>query len=126
GTLWEQRDCGHSADQLQKMQDGRALGAHVLTELGHGSDINNIETVAEYATQTKTFVLWTPWPTGVKIIPTTPAPPVPGVSRFGIVFARLVSGGTDPGLYPFLVQLADTHGEVSPGRCCRMAASDPH
>lgn len=115
GSLWEQRGDGPCAEQLREMQDGRALGAYVLTELGHGSDINNIETVAEYDTATKTFMLSTPTATAVKIMPTTPASPLPEVSRFGVVFARLLSGGTDHGVYPFLLQLADADGVVTSG-----------
>ncbi|MEU4344976.1 acyl-CoA dehydrogenase family protein [Nocardia sp. NPDC023852] len=117
GTLLEQhsRD-GDVAAALTELLQGQAVGAYVLTELGHGSDLNNLETTAVYdPSDGGGFVLHTPTDTAAKFMGTTAPPPLPGVARFGIVFARLILGGVDRGTYPFLVRLTNADGTLRPG-----------
>ncbi|WP_054813703.1 acyl-CoA dehydrogenase family protein [Nocardia arizonensis] len=127
GTLLEQHSrTGEVAAALTELSEGRAVGAYVLTEVGHGSDLNNLETTATYdPSDGGGFVLHTPTDTAVKFMPTTAPPPVEGVSRFGIVFAGLILDGTHRGNYPFLVRLVDADGQALPGITIRPLPEKP-
>ena len=100
GTLLEQHSrTGEVDTALTELLAGRAVGAYVLTEVGHGSDLNNLETTAVYdPADGGGFVLNTPTDAAIKFMPTTAAPPVAGIARFGIVFARLIVGDTAHGV----------------------------
>lgn len=117
GTLLEQHSqTGEVAAALSELLEGRSVGAYILTEVGHGSDLPNLETTATYdPADGGGFVLNTPTDTAIKFMPTTAPPPVSGVARFGIVFARLILNGSDHGNYPFLVRLVDADGTIRPG-----------
>ncbi|WP_040840558.1 acyl-CoA dehydrogenase family protein [Nocardia brevicatena] len=117
GTLLEQHSqTGEVATALSELLEGRSVGAYILTEVGHGSDLPNLETTATYdPSDGGGFILNTPTDTAIKFMPTTAPPPVGGVARFGIVFARLVLDGTGRGNYPFLVRLVDADGTIRPG-----------
>ncbi|MRH87336.1 hypothetical protein GFY24_07645 [Nocardia sp. SYP-A9097] len=127
GTLLEQHaPTGEVAAALTDLVEGRAVGAYVLTEVGHGSDLNNLETEAVYdPADGGGFILSTPTDTAIKFMPTTAPSPVEGVARFGIVFARLVLGGAGHGVYPFLVRLCDADGQVRPGITIRRLPEKP-
>ncbi|WP_405494060.1 acyl-CoA dehydrogenase [Nocardia sp. NBC_00511] len=127
GTLLEQHTRSEEVtDALAALLDGGAVGAYVLTEVGHGSDLNNLETTAVYdPADGGVFILHTPTDTAIKFMPTTAAPPVAGVARFGIVFAQLVIGGVRKGVYPFLVWLCDADGQVRPGVTIRRLPEKP-
>ncbi|KAJ7612038.1 acyl-CoA dehydrogenase/oxidase [Mycena polygramma] len=79
----------------------KIIGTYCQTELGHGSFVRGLETTATFDAQTDEFVLHSPttsstkyWPGGL------------GYSAsHAIVMARLVVGGTDHGVHPFIVQL---------------------
>ncbi|WP_405498894.1 acyl-CoA dehydrogenase [Nocardia sp. NBC_00511] len=127
GTLLEQPSpSGEVAALLSDLLEGRAVGAYVLTEVGHGSDLNNLETTATYdRAGNGSFILHTPTDTAIKFMPTTAAPPVHGVARFGIVFARLLVDGRDHGVYPFLMRLVDADGRTRPGITIRRLPEKP-
>ncbi|MGW4532606.1 acyl-CoA dehydrogenase family protein [Nocardia sp. NPDC004340] len=127
GTLLEQHSrTGEVDTALTELLAGRAVGAYVLTEVGHGSDLNNLETTAVYdPADGGGFVLNTPTDSAIKFMPTTAAPPVEGIARFGIVFARLIIGDTAHGVYPFLVWMCDADGQVRPGLTIRRMPEKP-
>ncbi|WP_433202181.1 acyl-CoA dehydrogenase [Nocardia sp. CA-107356] len=127
GTLLEQHSrTGEVAAALTELLEGRAVGAYVLTEVGHGSDLNNLETTATYdPSDGGRFLLHTPTDAAIKFMPTTAPPPVDGVARFGIVFARLIMDGANRGNYPFLVRLVDADGTVRPGITIRPMPEKP-
>ncbi|MGW4124442.1 acyl-CoA dehydrogenase family protein [Nocardia sp. NPDC004711] len=127
GTLLEQHSrTGEVDTALTELLAGRAVGAYVLTEVGHGSDLNNLETTAVYdPADGGGFVLNTPTDAAIKFMPTTAAPPVAGVARFGIVFARLIIGETAHGVYPFLVWMCDANGHVRSGLTIRRMPDKP-
>lgn len=126
GTLLEQHSrSGAVARALDAIRTGRAVGAYCLTEIGHGSDLHNLETTAEYNPDTGGFDLHTPTDTAVKFMPTTAPPPIPGIARFGIVFARLILHDTYRGNYPFLVWMTDTDGKPYPGVTIRPLPEKP-
>jgi len=126
GTLLEQHHRTGEVDlALTELLSGKAVGAYVLTEVGHGSDLNNLETTATYDSSNGAFVLHTPTDTAIKFMPTTAPPPVDGVARWGIVFAQLVLDGGSQGNYPFLVRLVDADGQVRPGITIRPMPEKP-
>ncbi|KAI3707375.1 hypothetical protein L6452_25831 [Arctium lappa] len=82
----------------QKMQ---VIGCYAQTELGHGSNVQGLETTATFDPQTDEFVIHSPtltsskwWPGGMG-----------KVSTHGIVYARLILDGQFHGVHGFIVQL---------------------
>ncbi|XP_010529972.1 PREDICTED: putative peroxisomal acyl-coenzyme A oxidase 1.2 [Tarenaya hassleriana] len=79
----------------------KIIGTYAQTELGHGSDIQGIETTATFDSKTDEFIMHSPtlssskwWPGGLG-----------KTSTHAVVFARLVIGGQDHGVNGFIVQL---------------------
>lgn len=79
------------------------IGCYCQTELGHGSDVQGLETTAEYDSKTQTFVINSPtvsstkWWVGEL-----------GVwSNHALVFAQLHIKGKKHGVHPILVQIRD-------------------
>ncbi|KMZ63073.1 Acyl-CoA oxidase [Zostera marina] len=77
------------------------IGTYAQTELGHGSNVQGLETTATFDPLTDEFVIHSPtltsskwWPGGVG-----------KVSTHAIVYARLISMGKDHGVKGFMVQL---------------------
>lgn len=50
------------------------LGAYAQTEMGHGSNVQGLETTATLDTQADEFVLHTPTLTATKVSPDQPSP----------------------------------------------------
>lgn len=82
----------------QKMQ---IIGCYAQTELGHGSNIQGLETTATFDSKTDEFVVHSPtltsskwWPGGLG-----------KVSTHAVVYARLITEGQDHGVHGFIVQL---------------------
>ncbi|KAF8148429.1 acyl-CoA dehydrogenase NM domain-like protein [Crassisporium funariophilum] len=81
----------------------RKIGQFMLTEVGHGLDVVNIETTATQL-PTGEFILTSPTPGASKYMP----PTVPtGAPTIAVVFARLMVKGENWGVRPFLVPLND-------------------
>ncbi|KAI1785917.1 acyl-CoA dehydrogenase NM domain-like protein [Ganoderma leucocontextum] len=81
----------------------RKHGQYMMTELGHGLDIGNIETTATMLPSGE-FILHSPTPGAAKFMPpTVPA----GLPCVAVVFARLIVNGEDCGHRPFVVPLND-------------------
>ena len=107
---------------------GEIFGNLFLSELGHGLDIQNLETTATKVADG--FILNTPSDGATKYVDDylsmdpqistiwyrfmAPTLPIAGFARWGIVMSRLVVGGEDRGVHPFLVQTSDEHG-MRPG-----------
>ncbi|CAA7393058.1 unnamed protein product [Spirodela intermedia] len=77
------------------------IGCYAQTELGHGSNVQGLETTATFDPKTDEFIIHSPsltsykwWPGGLG-----------KVSTHVVVYARLVSGGQEHGIYGFIVQL---------------------
>ncbi|KAI0633864.1 acyl-CoA dehydrogenase NM domain-like protein [Trametes polyzona] len=81
----------------------RKHGQYLMTEIGHGLDIANIETTATLQPSGE-FILHSPTPNSAKFMPPTiPA----GEPCVAVVYARLIVNGEDRGHRPFLVPLND-------------------
>ncbi|CAH9120055.1 unnamed protein product [Cuscuta europaea] len=77
------------------------IGCYAQTELGHGSNVQGLETTATFDPQTDEFIIHSPtltsskwWPGGLGKIAT-----------HAIVYARLITEGQDHGVHGFIVQL---------------------
>ncbi|KAI0666662.1 acyl-CoA dehydrogenase NM domain-like protein [Trametes maxima] len=81
----------------------RKHGQFMLTELGHGLDVDNMETTATL-TPLGDFVLHSPTSSSAKFMPpTSPA----GLPCVAVVFAKLIVDGENRGHRPFIVPLND-------------------
>ncbi|TCD63233.1 hypothetical protein EIP91_005818 [Steccherinum ochraceum] len=108
--------CGTVAPHASKRPDlarlveqglnGDIIGTFLLTEVGHGLDTHSVETTATLIHDG--FIIHTPHPNAAKhMAPTTP---IPGIAKWGVVFARLIAHGEDHGVHPFNIQITDEHG----------------
>ncbi|KAG5056956.1 hypothetical protein AAZX31_05G060200 [Glycine max] len=77
------------------------IGCYAQTELGHGSNVQGLETTATFDPRTDEFVIHSPtltsskwWPGGLG-----------KVSTHAVVYARLITDGQDHGVHGFIVQL---------------------
>ncbi|KAF5180433.1 Acyl-coenzyme a oxidase, partial [Thalictrum thalictroides] len=77
------------------------IGCYAQTELGHGSNVQGLETTATFDPKTDEFVIHSPtltsskwWPGGLG-----------KVSTHAVVYARLITDGKDYGVHGFIVQL---------------------
>ena len=86
------------------------LGCFAMTETGHGSDVQSLETTATYDPDTQEFVIH------------SPPPPPEGLhrrrrqsARLAAVFAQLITGGEGHGVHCFAVPIRDDAGNDLPG-----------
>ncbi|KAG7387239.1 hypothetical protein PHYPSEUDO_014524 [Phytophthora pseudosyringae] len=100
-TLENQGDDDQRAKWLPLARSFKILGAYAQTELGHGSNVQGVETVATYDKATQEFVVDSPtltsrkwWPGGLG-----------KTANHAIVHARLFLDGEDVGVQAFLVQI---------------------
>jgi len=77
------------------------IGCYAQTELGHGSNVQGLETTATFDPETDEFVIHSPtltsskwWPGGLG-----------KASTHALVYARLITDGKDHGINGFIVQL---------------------
>ncbi|KAK4053613.1 hypothetical protein OIO90_003852 [Microbotryomycetes sp. JL221] len=115
---------------MQKCLNHEILGCYMQTELGHGSNVQQLETTATYDKNTQEFVLNSPtisstkWWIGALGI----------IATHGVVQARLNIDGKDYGPHLFIVQLRSLEdhslmpgieaGEIGPKVHGGMAAVD--
>ncbi|XAR54930.1 Acyl-CoA oxidase [Bertholletia excelsa] len=79
----------------------KIIGCYAQTELGHGSNVQGLETTATFDPQTDEFIIHSPtltsskwWPGGLG-----------KASTHAVVYARLMTDGQDHGVHGFIVQL---------------------
>lgn len=89
----------------------KMLGCFAMSEVGHGSNVENLETTATYDAATKELVIHTPresarkdWIGGAAVD-----------ARFATVFAQLEVGGERHGVHAVLVRIREDDGTPSPG-----------
>ncbi|EXX76685.1 uncharacterized protein OCT59_024117 [Rhizophagus irregularis] len=79
------------------------IGCYAQTELGHGSNVQGLETTATYIPETDEFEINSPYLTASKWW-------IGGLGRtanHAIVMAQLKSNGKDYGPHPFIIQIRD-------------------
>ncbi|GAA5881626.1 hypothetical protein JCM16303_005516 [Sporobolomyces ruberrimus] len=89
------------AEWLPKCYNHAILGAYLQTELGHGSNVQQLETTSTYDAKTKEFIINSPtvsstkWWIGALGVSAT----------HGVVQARLILDGKDMGPHLFIINL---------------------
>ena len=86
-------------------------GCYAMTETGHGSNVRDLRTTADFDPGSGDFVVTTPDDDARKDYIGNAA--LHG--RMATVFARLRIGAQDHGVHAFLVRIRDRHGAVAPG-----------
>ena len=98
----------HHRRYLPGAMDLSLLGCFAMTETGHGSDVQNLETTATFDPAAEEFVINSPTPSSRKDY-------IGNAGRhatMAAVFAQLVTRGETYGVHCFLVPIRDEHGEM--------------
>ena len=101
----------HHQAYVRRIIDLDLLGCFAMTETGHGSDVQALETTASYDPGTEEFVINSPTPTSRKDYIGGAAQ----TARVAAVFAQLITGGTGHGVHCFVVPIRDDDGNDLPG-----------
>jgi acyl-CoA oxidase len=113
----------HHDAYVQRIIDLDLLGCFAMTETGHGSDVQSLETTAIYDPDTDEFVIDSPTPTSRKDYIGGAAE----TATVAAVFAQLITAGPgeEPqshGVHCFVVPIRDAEGNDMPG----VTTSDCH
>jgi acyl-CoA oxidase len=101
----------HHEAYVQQIIDLEMMGCFAMTETGHGSDVQSLETTATYDPATQEFVINSPTPTSRKDY-------IGGAAesaRVAAVFAQLITEGKCHGVHCFFVPIRDEEGNDLPG-----------
>ncbi|WP_319449141.1 MULTISPECIES: acyl-CoA dehydrogenase [unclassified Mycobacterium] len=108
----------HHQAYVKKLIDLELLGCFAMTETGHGSDVQALETTATYDPDTQEFVIDSPTRTSRKDYIGGAAQ----TARVAAVFAQLITEGEGHGVHCFVVPIRDDEGNDLPG----ITTSDCH
>jgi acyl-CoA oxidase len=101
----------HHEAYVRKAIDLDLVGCFGMTETGHGSDVQALETTATYDPATGEFVIDSPTPTSRKDY-------IGGAAesaQVSAVFAQLITKGENHGVHCFIVPIRDEYGNDLPG-----------
>ena len=101
----------HHETYLRDVMSFDLPGCFAMTETGHGSDVQQLRTTCTYDPATQTFDLHTPHQAARKDYIGNAAKD----GRMAVVFAQLVSQGTNHGVHAWLVPIRDADGNPAPG-----------
>ncbi|SDM24652.1 acyl-CoA dehydrogenase family protein [Allokutzneria albata] len=96
---------------LREIVELDLLGCFAMTESGHGSDVQHLNTTATYDPDTGEFVVHTPDPSARKDYIGNAARD----GRMAVVFAQLVTSGDRHGVHALLVPIREQDGSPRPG-----------
>ncbi|KUI01922.1 acyl-CoA dehydrogenase [Mycobacterium sp. IS-3022] len=109
----------HHEKYVKKIIDLELLGCFAMTETGHGSDVQSLETTATYDPATEEFVIDSPTPTSRKDYIGGAAE----TARVAAVFAQLITpDAVGHGVHCLVVPIRDDEGNDLPG----VTTSDCH
>lgn len=101
----------HHDAYVRKLIDLELLGCFAMTETGHGSDVQALETTGTYDPETQEFVIDSPTPSSRKDYIGGAA----NTARVAAVFAQLITKGEGHGVHCFVVPIRDDEGNDLPG-----------
>ena len=101
----------HHRKYLPKAAACQLLGGFAMTEIGHGSNVQALETTAVYDSERRDFIINSPSYSSGKTFIGNAA--VDG--QFMVVFAQLHIGAADHGVHAFVVPIRDENGQPLPG-----------
>ncbi len=102
----------HHEAYVRKIIDLELLGCFAMTETGHGSDVQSLETTATYEPATEEFVIDSPTPSSRKDYIGGAAQ----TARVAAVFAQLITpDGENHGVHCLVVPIRDDDGNDLPG-----------
>ena len=101
----------HHQAYVKKLINLELLGCFAMTETGHGSDVQALETTATYDPATQEFVIDSPTRTSRKDYIGGAA----NTARVAAVFAQLITAGEGHGVHCFVVPIRDDDGNDLPG-----------
>lgn len=93
---------------VPKAKSFEVIGCYAQTELGHGSDVQNLETTATYDLATGEFVIHTPTLSAAKFWPGD----LGKLANHAVVLARLVVKGKSYGMQTFVVRIREAGSHV--------------
>src|SRR6201987_1580559 len=101
----------HHRKYLPKAAACQLLGGFAMTEIGHGSNVHSLVTIAVYDSEHRDFIINSPSYSSGKTFIGNAA--VDG--QFMVVFAQLHIGAANHGVHAFLVPIRDENGQPLPG-----------
>jgi len=116
GSILQLGTAKHHREYLQRVGTLELPGCFAMSEVGHGSNVRDVETVARYEPDSGDFVVHTPNPRARKQWIGNAA----AHGRLATVFAQLEIGddsenGQSHGVHAFLVPIRGEDGEALPG-----------
>lgn len=96
---------------MQKALSFQIIGSYAQTELGHGSNVRGLQTIATYDKNTQEFILETPTLQSIKWWPGA----LGKAATHAVVYAQLIIDGKEYGVNVFMVQLRDENFNPLPG-----------
>lgn len=101
----------HHKKYLSEAASAKTLGGFAMTEIGHGSNVQGLETTAKYERQSDSFIINSPtYSSGKAFIGNAGTD-----GRFMVVFAQLELDGDSYGVHAFVVPIRDEQGAPMPG-----------
>ena len=101
----------HHAAHLEDIMAGRLLGSFAMTEIGHGSNVQALETTISYDADSGDLIVDSPTPGATKTYIGNAARD----ARMAVVFGQLRSAAGDHGVHAVLVTVRDEQGDPAPG-----------
>ncbi len=98
-------------DLIPRLIELDLVGCYAMTEIGHGSNVQHLETTATYDAETQEFVVDSPTPSATKDYIGNAA----AHATVAAVYAQLVTRGENHGVHCFLVPIRDDQGQVLEG-----------
>ncbi len=96
---------------LPKLMNFEITGSYAQTELGHGSNVRALQTLAEYDKASETFILNTPTLTSMKWWPGC----LGKIATHCMIYAQLIIDGKEYGVNGFIMQIRDENHLPLPG-----------